>query len=69
VTGWTDARISWPLGLPVGTKGRPSIVVDEELARAVRHESAAALRHWWGVSEGVVQRWRAAFGAGREKRR
>ena len=23
VTGWADARISWPCGLPVGTEGRP----------------------------------------------
>jgi hypothetical protein len=65
VTGWTDARIPWPLALPVGTKGRPSLLVDEELARAVRHESAAAIRHWWGVGGGVVLRWRRAFGVGR----
>jgi hypothetical protein len=65
VTGWTDARISWPRCLPVGTKGHPSLLVDEELARAVRHESAAALRHWWGVSVGVAWRWRKALGVGR----
>jgi hypothetical protein len=33
--------------------------------RAGRHESAAALRFWWGVSGGVVLRWRRAFGVGR----
>jgi hypothetical protein len=65
VTGWTDARIPWPRCLPVGTKGHPSLLVDEELARAIRHESAAALRFWWGVSTGVAHRWRAAFGVGR----
>jgi hypothetical protein len=65
IKGWTDARISWPRCLPVGTKGHPSLLVDEELARAVRHESAAALRHWWSVSDGVVHRWRRAFGVGR----
>jgi hypothetical protein len=37
-------------------------LVDEELARAIRHESAAALRYWWGVSVGVVWRWRKALG-------
>jgi hypothetical protein len=31
-------------------------------ARAVRLESAAAIRHWWGVSVGVVWRWRKALG-------
>jgi hypothetical protein len=39
--------------------------VNEELARAIRHESAAAIRHWWGVSVGVVWRWRRALGVGR----
>jgi hypothetical protein len=31
----------------------------------VRHEAAAAIRHWWGVSVGVVWRWRKALGVGR----
>jgi hypothetical protein len=65
VTGWTDARGSWPRCLPVGTKGHPSLLVDEELARSNRHELAAALQHWWGVSDGVVTRWRRVFGVGR----
>jgi hypothetical protein len=65
IKGWTDARISWPRCLPVGTKGHPSLLVDEELARAVRHESAAALRHWWGVSALVVWKWRRVLGVDR----
>jgi hypothetical protein len=36
--------------------------VAEELARAVRTESAAAIRDWWGVTVGVVWRWRKALG-------
>jgi hypothetical protein len=39
--------------------------VDQELARAVRHESAAALRHWWGVSAQLVWKWRRALGVDR----
>jgi len=66
VTGWTDARISWPRCLPQGTKGHPSLLVDEELARAIRHESAAAIRFWWGVSVGVVWSWRKALGTDRK---
>jgi hypothetical protein len=65
VTGWTDARIAWPRCLPLGTKGHPSLLVDEELARAIRHESAAAVQHWWGASESVVIRWRRALGVDR----
>jgi hypothetical protein len=42
ITSCTDARISWPRCLPVGRKGHPSLLVDDELARAVRMESAAA---------------------------
>ncbi len=40
-------------------------MVDDELARAIRHESAAALRSSWGASEGVVWRWPEALVAGR----
>jgi hypothetical protein len=40
-------------------------LVTEELARAVRTESAAAICYWWGVSEGVVWRWRKALGVTR----
>jgi hypothetical protein len=39
--------------------------LSEELARAVRTELAAAVRYWWGVSEGVVWRWRKALGVTR----
>jgi hypothetical protein len=42
----------------------PSLLVDDELARAIRNESALALRDWWGVSVGVVARWRKALGVG-----
>ena len=39
ITGWTDALISWPMG----GRNAPSIVLDEELARVVRMESAAVM--------------------------
>jgi hypothetical protein len=51
VTGWTDAPISWPRCRPVDVpKSHPSLLVDEELAQAIRNESAAAVCHWWRVS-------------------
>jgi hypothetical protein len=53
-----DARISWPrCRRPVG-KSHPSLLLDSELARAVRTEAAAAVEWHWGVSIGVVNRWR-----------
>jgi hypothetical protein len=65
VTSWTDARIPWPRSKRLQGKGRPSLLVDEELARAIRSESAAALRFWWGVGEKLVWKWRRALGVGR----
>jgi hypothetical protein len=65
ITSWADARISWPRCRPLEGKGHPSLLVDDELARAVRTEAAAAVCHWWGVSQGVVVRWRKALGVNR----
>jgi hypothetical protein len=65
ITGRTRARLPWPRCLPVDRRGHPSLLVDEELARAIRCESAAAPMYWWGVSVGVVARWRKALGIGR----
>jgi hypothetical protein len=47
ITSWTDAPISWPRCRILDGPGRGSgILLDEELARAVRHESAAAIGYW-----------------------
>jgi hypothetical protein len=65
ITGWTDGCIPWPRGAPVGRRSGPGIVVEEELARAVRQESAAAVRSWWGVCGTTIVRWRRALGVTR----
>jgi hypothetical protein len=66
VTGWTDAPIPWPRCRALdGTGGGSGVLVDEELARAVRRESAAAITHWWRVAECAVWRWRKALGVTR----
>jgi hypothetical protein len=67
ITSWSSGRIPWPRCRPVdGYRGGGwGLLLDEELARAVRHESAAAVGHWWGASPGTVQRWRRALGVGR----
>jgi hypothetical protein len=63
VTGWSAGCIQWPRCRALGTHGGGSgLLVEEELARAVRCESALAIRHWWGVSVAVVWRWRKAMG-------
>jgi hypothetical protein len=66
ITAWTDAPLPWPrcraLDSPGGGSG---LLVDEELARAVRHESAAAVMFSWGPSMGAVCRWRKALGVTR----
>jgi hypothetical protein len=62
VTGWSEGRISWPRCRALGVRGGSGLLVDEELARAVRSESAAALRYWWGIACSTVWLWRKALG-------
>ena len=65
ITSWTDARISWPLCRAIHhRRGRPGLLVDDELLRAIRTESAVALKHWFGVSTHTAWNWRKAFGVG-----
>jgi hypothetical protein len=66
VYGWTVAPVPWPLCYHRGTRAfGKGILVEEELARAIRNETAAALEYWWGVSEATVCKWRRTFGIGR----
>ena len=64
VTGLSAGRIPWPLCKPIG-RGRPGLLVEEELARAIRCESSLAVQHWWGASPRVVWCWRKALGVPR----
>src|SRR5262245_41683457 len=65
ITSWSDAPIPWPRCRALGSRGGSGLLLDEELARAVRHESAAAVMHHWRVAAAVVWRWRKALGIGR----
>jgi hypothetical protein len=58
VTSFSDAPIIWPRVQPLGQRGGSGLLVDKELVRAIKTESADALSHWFGVSSGVVWRWR-----------
>ena len=67
VTGWSDAPISWPRCLPLDPprQGR-GLLIEDELARAILHESALAVAHWWGASVSTVWHWRKALGVTRK---
>jgi hypothetical protein len=45
ITGFSSALIQWPQCCAVDVGGRPGLLVDEELLRAIRTESALSLRH------------------------
>jgi hypothetical protein len=64
VTSWTEAPISWPRVLPAGGRGDPGLLVTTELRRAIRTESAEALKHWFGISTLVA--WKLRTWAGVE---
>jgi hypothetical protein len=66
ITGWSDGRIPWPRCRRLDTHGGGSgLLVDEELARAVRLESEAAVCYWFGVNPSTVWMWRQALGVER----
>jgi hypothetical protein len=62
VTSWSDGRISWPRCRALGHRGGSGLQVEEELARAITHESAAALMFWWGVTCSTAWLWRKVLG-------
>jgi hypothetical protein len=62
ITSWSDSRLSWPRCRALGHRGGSGLLVEEELARAVRSESAAAIMFWWGVGCNAVWSWRKALG-------
>src|SRR5208282_1201600 len=64
ITSWSDGRIAWPKCRIVGHRGGHGLLLDEELARAVRSESSLAIQYWWGASPVAVWHWRKALGIG-----
>jgi hypothetical protein len=62
ITSWTSARIPWPQGRAVGCSGRPGLLITDALVRAIRTESAEAIKFWFCVSTPTVWHWRRALG-------
>jgi hypothetical protein len=65
ITSWTDAPIPWPRCRGLGVRGGSGLLVNEELARAVRCESSLAIQRWWLASPNAVHNWRKALEVGR----
>lgn len=64
ITSWTSAPISWPRCNKIGQMGGSGLLVTEELVKAVKTESAEAMKFWFGVSTHTVWCWRKSFGVG-----
>jgi hypothetical protein len=62
VTSWSGGRIPWPRCRALSVRGGSGLLVCEELAQAVRTESAAAVEYCWGISGNTVTLWRKTLG-------
>src|SRR5262245_57459197 len=55
ITRISDGRIPWPM---CTQRGGYSLVLFEDLCRAVECEAACAVGYWFGVSTWMVRKWR-----------
>lgn len=59
VTDISNGRIPWPQTRVATNR---AYILCGDLAKAVRCESALAIRYWWGVGASTVRTWRRALG-------
>jgi len=50
VTSWSDGLMSWPRCRTIGHRGGSGLLVEDELARAIRGESAQSVMYWWSAA-------------------
>src|SRR5207248_2535325 len=60
IVGLSDAPIPWPTGQLLKGGRRPALILDGDLARAVRRESAEAVTRHRGVTANTAWQWREA---------
>lgn len=63
VGGYSDAPLPWPRRKK---SGRHSLILCDDLVRAVKTESSEAVQYWFGVSAVTVWKWRVALGVDRQ---
>jgi hypothetical protein len=57
----SNGRIPWPIGRRRGSRGRSSLVLYGDLAKAVQRETRVAVCYWWGCSGAAAQAVRRAL--------
>jgi hypothetical protein len=69
VRGVSEAPIAWPWCYASFSPGRhssrPSLILTDELVRAVRTETVLAIAYWWGVNRRTATGWRKMLGVPR----